>query len=113
MSEKSVTDLVDELKKVDFNKVTQTILKYKVDGLRVNSLDFLLDWKYEIVKVLCTQELDKLGNKQLVDKFKNLDFENNKSELMKALQNLKVNEETQKTILNTVYTKKIKKRNKL
>ena len=113
MSEKSVTDLVDELKKVDFNKVTQTILGCKIGGLGVNSLDFLLDWKYEIVKVLCTQKLDTLGNEHLVDKFKNLDFENNKSELMKALQNLKVDEETQKTILNTVYTKKIKKRNKL
>ena len=60
----------------------------------------MLDWKYEIVKVLCTQKLDTLGNEHLVDKFKNLDFENNKSELMKALENLKVTEETQKIILD-------------
>ena len=51
MGEKSVTDLINELKKVDFNKMTQTILGCKIGGLGVNSLDFLLDWKYEIVKI--------------------------------------------------------------
>ena len=99
MGEKSVTDLINELKNFDFDKVTRTILERRIGGLGVNSLDFLLDWKYEIVKVLCTQKLNTLGNEHLVDKFKNLDFENNKSELMKALENLKVTEETQKIIL--------------
>lgn len=106
MGEKSVTDLIGELKKVDFDKVTQTILERKIGGLCVNSLDFLLDWKYEIVKVLCTQKLDTLGNEHLVDKFKNLDFDSNKSELMKALQNLKVAKETQKTILDNFVNQK-------
>ena len=66
----------------------------------MNPIDFLLDWKYEIVKILCTQKLETLNNEEMVNKFGHLDFERNRTELMKALQNLKVAEETQKIILD-------------
>lgn len=98
--------LINELNKLDtnyFNFVLGVVLKDKQKYPRkMKPIDFLLDWKYEVVKILCTQKLElKKGNNQaLIDKFKDLDCKNNKSELMKVLQNLKVAEETQKIILD-------------
>lgn len=100
MSEDSVKDLMFQLKEIDFNKAAQIILKKKIGGISVNSLDFLLDWKYEIVKVLCTHKSEILDNGELVNKFEHFDFERNRAELMKALENLKVAEKTQKIILD-------------
>ncbi len=105
-------ELINELNKLDadyFNSFLDIVLKDKKKYFgEMNPIDFLLDWKYEIAKVLCTQKLElKKGNNQaLIDKFKDLDFENNKSELMKVLQNLKVAESTQKIILDNFVNQK-------
>ena len=105
-------ELVDELNKLDtnhFNSFLDIVLKNKQKYLEeMKPIDFLLDWKYEIAEVLCTQKLEseKGNNQALIDKFKDLDFENNKSKLMKVLQNLKVAESTQKIILDDFVNQK-------